>query len=231
MIWGVIASLPEEIDMLIIQTNVTHIKKVSRYSFYFGNIGTHQLVLVNCCGGKLNAATCTTILIQKFNIKAILSIGVTGSLSDELNIFDIVIADKLLFHDNNLNFDLHQPPHLPFYTADSILLKRCKQVVDSMTGGNFVYKTGCIASGDNFIADNAEKAEIALRTGALGVDMWGAASAQVAAFFEIPFVALRCISDDSDGEINKDFERYFKAAAEQPCHILIEFFTNNELDF
>ena len=225
MIWGVIATLPEEIELLVMQMHMSESKTISGYIFYSGIIGKTRIVLVNCGGGKINAAVCTTLLVAEFSVKTIFSIGVSGSLSEKLKILDVVIADKLLYHDNDLKFAINQPPYQPFYTADTVISERCKQVVNGMMGGNFIFETAPIATGDRFISDNVEKTEISARTGALCVDMCGAAVAQAAAIHEVPFVVIRCISDDTEGITDQDYEKYFRAAAEQPCYILLELFS------
>ena len=226
MVWGIIAALPEEIDLLITQMRITDTKTLSGYRFYSGTIGLRQLVAVSCGGGKINAAVCTALLIHEFEAKNIVSIGVSGSLSGELKVFDIVLASETVYHDDDPKFTLSQPPYLPVYITDKMLLERCRIIADNIImDENFSIRTGRVASGSRFISKNDEKSEIASRTGALCVDMWGAAAAQTAALFDTPFLAIRCISDDIDGEIDNDFEKYFKAAAEQPCHILLEMLT------
>lgn len=49
--------------------------------------------------GKVNAAVCTQILIDVFDVKAVINTGIAGSLKAEINIGDLVISSDLVHHD------------------------------------------------------------------------------------------------------------------------------------
>ncbi|MCZ6457685.1 MAG: 5'-methylthioadenosine/S-adenosylhomocysteine nucleosidase, partial [Actinobacteria bacterium] len=65
---------------------------------------------------------------------------------------------------------------------------------------------GLILSGDRFIDNDADRAELrSLFPDALAVEMEGAAVAQVCAEHRIPFVVIRAISDAADDDAATDF--------------------------
>ena len=49
--------------------------------------------------GKVNAAVCTQILADDFQVEAVINTGIAGSLKAEINIGDIVLATDTLQHD------------------------------------------------------------------------------------------------------------------------------------
>ncbi|WP_235364857.1 phosphorylase family protein [Sphingomonas sp. ERG5] len=58
-------------------------------------------------------------------------------------------------------------------------------------------RVGAVAGSDTIVATTANKRTLAARTGAIAVDMETHVAAQVAARRNLPFVALRVISDDA----------------------------------
>ena len=73
---------------------------------------------------------------------------------------------------------------------------------------------GLIASGDRFVATSAESAALrAALPEALAVEMEGAAVAQVCRDFNVPFAALRTISDRADDAAHVDFMRFIDQVA------------------
>jgi adenosylhomocysteine nucleosidase len=221
MTWGIIGTLPEETRLITQQMHTGTTETLAGFDFHLGIIGANRGVVVNCGGGKVNAAVCTALLIERFRAGHIVTLGVAGSLSPDLQVLDVVVAEAVLFHDVDPGLFLRQPPRLPSFQADPGMNGRILRSVDEMASPGFACKTGVLASGDRFISDDGVKGAIAAGTGALCVDMWGASSAQAAALFGIPFTAVRCISDDAGEDSAETYEKYFAAAAAQPSYLVL----------
>ena len=72
---------------------------------------------------------------------------------------------------------------------------------------------GIIATGDQFIADDARKTWIANTYEADAIEMEGAAVAVVCDAFGVPFFVLRAISDAADMGARFDFDAFLKESS------------------
>ena len=74
--------------------------------------------------------------------------------------------------------------------------------------------TGLIASGDQFISSSEKQAELLQALpDLLAVEMEGAAVAQVAYEYNLPFIVIRIISDKANHEAVIDFPRFIDKVA------------------
>ncbi|MEX5941702.1 5'-methylthioadenosine/S-adenosylhomocysteine nucleosidase [Mammaliicoccus sciuri] len=96
------------------------------YFSYKGNIEDKQVVLAQSGIGKVNAAITATLLINEFKPDLIINTGSAGSVDSELNIGDIIISNKVYYHDVNataFGYKLGQVPSMPeFYETDKELI-------------------------------------------------------------------------------------------------------------
>jgi adenosylhomocysteine nucleosidase len=205
----------EELHALHADFQSATVERVAGRDFHLGTLHGHEAVLVLSGIGKVAAATTTTLLLDRFDVSALLFTGVAGGLREGVKVGDVVIGDALLQH------DLDASPIFPCwevpltgksrFAADahwSDTLARAAQ-----SGGHAVHR-GLIVSGDRFVATSAESA--ALRTAlpdALAVEMEGAAVAQVCHDFGRPFAVMRTISDRADDSAPGDFSRFVAEVA------------------
>ena len=99
MLLGLMGAMPEEMDKII--DALTDKKVVERGSrlYYRGKLYGQEVVAVFSRWGKVAAATTATNLIVEFGVDRIVFTGVAGAISDDLNIGDVVIAQRLFQHD------------------------------------------------------------------------------------------------------------------------------------
>ena len=97
--YGIIAAMKEEMQEIenIMTQKQTH--KIYELDFVKGKIYNTDVVLVEAGVGKVNAARTTQILIDNFEVDAIINVGSAASANDELEIGDIVIGNKIVQHD------------------------------------------------------------------------------------------------------------------------------------
>ena len=96
---GIIGAMDIEVDALKEQmTGVTRVNKASM-EFYQGKLNGKDVVVVRSGIGKVNAAVCTQILADVFEVEAVINTGIAGSLRNEINIGDIVVSTDALQHD------------------------------------------------------------------------------------------------------------------------------------
>ena len=66
--------------------------------FYKGMLYGKEAVVVQSGIGKVNAAICTQILADFYQVDQLINTGVAGSLDAEINIGDIVVSTDAVEH-------------------------------------------------------------------------------------------------------------------------------------
>ena len=64
-----------------------------------GSIGRHEVVLVESGIGKVMSAMSVAVLANDFKVEAIINTGSAGAVAPGMAVGDIVLADKLAYHD------------------------------------------------------------------------------------------------------------------------------------
>lgn len=227
--YGIIVAMQEE--MIEIKKLMTEIKEQQIYELIFikGKINDEEVVLVEAGIGKANAARVTQILIDKFNIDAIINVGVAGTANDALNMGDIVIGEKVVQHDFDITAFGHPKGFISnvgrFIESDKQLLNKMKQTVEKFNDCELKIKIGIIASGDIFCADPRMKDKIRNKFNADAIEMEGAAIAQVCKLDNIPFIIIRSISDNPNLNNIITYEEYLPMATKRCAKIIKEYLT------
>ena len=213
---GIIGAMDEEIAFIKSISEIISAKNILGLDFFVGKYGSNSVVIVKSGIGKVNAAACTQVLIDHFAVDCVINVGVAGAIYKELKIGDVVISTDTVQHDMDVSA-LGDPigtiPRLEesFFKADEELIALAEEVGEYLEGHN-VYK-GRIASGDQFIWNNFK---------AYCAEMEGAAIAHVCYLNRIPFVVIRSISDNADGEAEMSYNEFTKVAAQNSSVILEE---------
>ncbi len=161
-------------------------------------IGEKEIICVYSGVGKVNAAAATMHLIDS-SCDCILNFGLSGGIS-AAKCGGLCLPEKFVEHDFSLENIGYKPFEKPdqdyyIYEADNELLKVFKKVLGKTAGGTAV-------SGDGFICDEKVSLSLYNNVNAFSCDMETAAIAAVCRMANVPFCALRRISDDaSDGAV------------------------------
>lgn len=213
---GIIGAMNEEIELFLDgMSNVTQYKKAG-IIFYEGSMNNKSAILCKSGVGKINAAVCTQILIDDFNIKQVIFTGVAGALHPELQIGDIVVSTAAMQHDIDASALGFNRETIPFadkstFEADNELIRLALKASEDINEGRVV--TGLILSGDQFISAGQAAKELHQLFGGYCTEMEGAAVAQVCHMNEIPFVIVRSMSDKADGSAHINFPEFTKLAS------------------
>jgi adenosylhomocysteine nucleosidase len=233
---GIMSAMPEEItgvvDLLCERKEV--IKGMRTY--YTGNINTVPTVVVFSRWGKVAAATTVANLILNFNISELIFTGVAGAISDNLNIGDIVIGNRLIQHDLDarpflarfeiplLGMTYVSCPELQLRNAQKAISELIsRKHLHTILSGDELNKFGIIhpkvvvgeiASGDQFFSRNTDKKRLQkILPDTVCVEMEGAAVAQVCYEYGIPFTIIRTISDTAGDDAHIDFQAFINQIA------------------
>lgn len=211
---GIIAAMDIEMRALadLMDDREEHI--LASMPYYTGTIAGIPTI-VCCCGvGKVNAALHTQIMIDRFKPDVLIQNGVAGSLSKDVEYFDIVVGSELVYHDMQTWVLEQFEPLQTVYTVDPDLVFLAAKAAGAC-------KIGRIATGDWFVSTGADRERIAEATHALCVEMEGCAVAHTATLNNVPFVVLRAISDKADGSAHEDYVDFAQKAADRAVDILV----------
>ena len=222
---GIIFAMKEELDALKEYLEITNEYKIFELNFYEGIINNIKCILVESGVGKVNAARTTQILIDNMDVDCIFNIGVAGGLAQDLNVLDIVVADKLVQHDFDITAFDHEKGYIPnvgkFINCDEYLLSIAKNSNKDNT-----IKIGTIASGDIFCTDINMSTKINKKFNALAVEMEGASIAQVCFLNHIPFLVIRSISDIPGKNNTMVYEEFLTESSKKVASIMKKILEN-----
>lgn len=198
---GIIFAMKEELVELLNIVDLVEEINIYDLTIYKCILNNKELYLVESGIGKVNAARTTQILIDNINPDYIFNIGVAGSVNNNVNVLDIVIAESLVQHDFDITSFNHEKGYIPnvgvYINSDKYLLDKC-----SNPNINTNKHLGVIASGDIFCQDKKMSNKIGTKFNALAVEMEGASIAQVCHLCNIPFIVIRSISDSPNSNEN-----------------------------
>jgi len=215
---GIIGAMEVEVETLKKDMEVERTVSYAHMDFFEGMLCGMKTVVVRSGIGKVNAAVCTQILVDLFEVDAVINTGIAGSLNAALDIGDIVISNNVVHHDVDVAIFGCEPGEIPqlgakSFDADADLIEVAQKVCAEVNP-DINTKVGRVASGDQFISSKEQKARIISTFGALCAEMEGASIGHTAWLNDKPFVILRAISDKADESATEDYPSFEKKAAE-----------------
>ena len=211
---AIMGAMVEEIEPLL--KKVTNIKKIryARNTFYEATYKGKEVVIAYSKIGKVFASLTATMLIEKFKCDVLLFSGVAGAINKDLEIGDLIVADKLCQHDLDITAFGHPHGYVPegevCVFSDTNLINIAKDVAKNK---GIDLKVGMIATGDQFIACDDKKCWIEKEFEADALEMEGASVAVICNALNIPFFILRAISDSANMDANFDFDKFLEKSA------------------
>lgn len=239
---GILSAIPEELEHL--EDREEGSETIAGLPFHRGRIEGLPAIFVETGIGKVNAATTATLLAERFKCRALLFCGVAGGLDPALGVGDVVVGTRLLQHDYgalaNGRLTVYQPgvPPLPMfdpahgYDMPAPLREKLRAALGgialpavdaAVTGGaarQAALHFGTIVTGDTFLNDDNERRRLHESFGAMAVEMEGAAVAQVAERFGLPWLVVRCLSDLAGADSHLNFPAFLPLAARAAALVL-----------
>jgi adenosylhomocysteine nucleosidase len=136
------------------------------------------------------------------DITRVICVGAAGSLSNSVELGDVVVGTCSVEHDYKLRFV--QAPS-PVHFADPSLLASVQDALAN-SGTPFGVHFGPIASGDEDVVERTRAEELRAETGALCVAWEGSGAARAAAFNGLGFIEMRVITDAADHAAKRSFD-------------------------
>ncbi|MFL5729525.1 MAG: 5'-methylthioadenosine/adenosylhomocysteine nucleosidase [Cytophagaceae bacterium] len=235
MLTGILAPMPEEIELILENMEVKSVYESGKRKFYKGRLNEKECVAALSRIGKVASSVTAAVMIEHFKIDRLIVAGVAGSLKSHLKLGDIVVASESIQHDLDARplFPQFEAPLLEkgFFVCEQSLVNNsilgCEDFLkedfrrdihqeDIRTFGLHqprVY-TGQICCGDQFIRLKSQLQKIHEELpDALCVEMECGAVGQICYEYNIPYVVVRTISDSADEEAHVDFSQYIERVA------------------
>ncbi len=221
---GIIGAMDVEVKELREMMENPQAQTVAGMTFYQGTIKGKDVVVVRSGIGKVNAGICSQILVDRYHVDGIINTGIAGSLRNEINIGDIVLATVAVQHDvdaTGFGYPLGEIPQMGIkeFPADEKLrelaIKCCKTA-----NPDIQTFSGRVATGDQFISSKEKKNWIHDNFDAYCTEMEGAAIAQAAYLNNVPYLVLRAISDKADDSANMDYSEFEARAVKNSVRLM-----------
>ncbi len=224
---GLIGAMDSEIrafcrDFEAVETNIRGI--------YLGKYNGYEIYICVSGIGKVNAAIAAQRLVDVFGVDTIINSGVAGGVCEKLEKLDIVISERLTYHDfDPLDILDRNPPYTKFFIADGKLSEKAKKACEALNTKlekegkkTFSAYCGTIVSGDCFVSSASKAKQLRDDFDALCTEMEGAAIAHTAYVNKIPFLVIRAISDFADEDAENSFDSFENVAADRAAFLVKE---------
>jgi len=219
---AIMGAMQEEIAPLLAYFKEYETVEFAKNRYYVTHYKGLELIIAYSKIGKVNASLTAATLIEKFGAQKLLFSGVAGAVNPRLKIGDLIVATQLAQHDLDITVFGHPHGFVPggavYIETDKALTQISKDVARAH---NKAILEGIIATGDQFICDEAKKAWIGATFHADALEMEGASVAVVCDALGIPFCILRAISDAADMDAGFSFDTFLESAAKESAALMI----------
>lgn len=211
MLIAIITALPQELK--IIKSKINSLEEVkSPYSLFKGKYKSHQFICGFSKPGKVASSSLTQHIIDRFTPDLIINTGISGGISKNLAIGDVLISNKFIQYDFKIGFNKNGEYWNPTYNSEILTTKTPSFIINNNT---YLFGTG-----DQFIQCPDKKKKLqSINIDAC--DMESGAIAQVSYINNIDFFSIRGISDIGEGTPS-DFGKNMKLAVKKSTEKLFE---------
>ncbi len=215
---GIIGAMDEEVEKLKASIEDPKTEEHNGLTFVTGKLNGKDVTVVRAGISKVNAAACTAVLIDRYDVDYVINTGIAGSLDAHIDIGDIVISEDAVQYDvdaTNFGYRLGEVPRvgtLEFKASDKLIAFAEEE--NRRVNSDIHTFIGRVCSGDKFVSDHETKEWIVKHFQGKCCEMEGAAIAQIAWQNKVPFVIIRAISDKADDSAHVDYPTFEKKAIE-----------------
>lgn len=222
---GIIGAMDEEVAKIKEQMEDVQVMEKAGMEFFEGVLSGKKVVVVRSGIGKVNAALCTQILVDTYEVDAVINTGIAGSLNADINIGDIVLSTDTVEHDMDavaFGYPLGQIPRMDTFSfeTDSALRALAKRVCEEKLSEISIFE-GRVVSGDQFVSDKTKKEWLVNNFAGYCTEMEGAAIAHAAYLNRIPCLIVRAISDKADDSASVDYPTFEAQAIQNSVKLLL----------
>jgi len=210
---GILCAVERELAPFLPHIEGRETSKKALLSFHAGRIHGVDVVVFLSGVCKTNAAIAAQIAIDTYGVDIMINAGTAGGMQEDVALFDTIIGTEVVHHDVAEAILTAFHPYLSsaYFKADEKLLALSKEALKALPP-TYVVRYGRMVSGEQFITDEGRDV-INAKFEPLTVDMETASVAQVCHANEIPFIAIRAVTDTADHSGADNFEKNCEAAS------------------
>ena len=203
---AIISALESEQEYFREQFKPVKKDKFNHYEIYVSEFEDKKIINCVCGIGKVNSAALTQRIIDMYNPDLVINCGVCGGLDKTLTFDEVILADKLKYHDINLD-----------------ILKKLDEI---MTQENLKHRIGLIVTGDQFISTTKKQEELFEKYHALGTEMEGCSIAHTCYLNNVKFLVIRSLSDFADDDADDEFYNNLEEKTKKAAHSVVVLIKN-----
>jgi len=224
---AVIGAMDQEVALLRSSMTIRDEPIHAEITVTQGTFNGVDIALAQCGIGKVNAAICTQMLVDRYEPSKLIFSGVAGGLLPNMRVGDQIIASHLIQFDVDLtafgrrhgelpNTDrmIQSDPTLTQHAADAF----DEAFADDENGPNLLI--GTVISGDRFVKDPKTLRWLQREFAALATEMEGAAVGYTCQINKLPFVIIRGLTDTADNDAADHFSENLETVCQYSYRLL-----------
>jgi adenosylhomocysteine nucleosidase len=224
---AILGAMEEEVTLLregmVLRDEAVH----AGITVYQGDFAGTEITLAQCGIGKVNAAICTQMLIDRYAPDRLIFSGVAGGLLPNMRVGDLVIASHLIQFDIDLTAFGRRHGELP--DRDRMIQSDAKLVGQAADACDMAFADaedaphlmiGTVVSGDRFVEDSETLRWLQREFAALATEMEGAAVGYTCQINGLPFVVIRGLTDTANEAAPGDFRANLHKVCQNSFHML-----------
>ena len=214
---GILCSIPEERKHFNLIKDSA--QKFGGRTFFKSKNHHHELIVVECGLGKVNAAIASTLLIQKFKCKLLIFSGIAGGIDPDMRIGDVLIGESIIQYDYgakiNSKIQVFRAGKVPMGASKNKIDFRLNPKIKKLIEQQLPHlRMGKILTGDVFLQCDETRKTLFKKFRAQAIDMESGAVVQVAEQFKTIAIVVRCLSDLANTKEKKMAFKNIKQASE-----------------
>ncbi len=200
---GCVIAMDSEAEILLCQTEIENLRTIFGKTVHFGKAFGHEIVLVTCGVGKVNAAAGACAALQA-GADVILNFGVAGGLSCRTDLSEVYLIDKAVQYD----FDCTQLNGTKIGTLDG----ETENFLPLFCPAGLDFPRRALGTGDRF-NDSPADHKLLLSLGCDIREMEAGAIAEVCKYASVPLCSVKAISDVyGSGSTTEMFKKNYRFA-------------------
>lgn len=225
---GIIGAMKIEIDGLKALMTDKKTEIISGIEYNIGNINGKRCVCAVSGIGKVHSAVCAQTMVLKYNPSFIINTGVAGGIVPEIKIGDIAIAQNVMQHDIDTSALGDKRGMISGLKIINIPCDEniVNKISEFCTDNNIPFKTGTIATGDQFINNKEQLIHMGSEYAAIACEMEGGSIGQVCYMNRVKFSVIRAISDTANSDAAIHYNDFAVKAAKVSADVVINLIEN-----
>jgi adenosylhomocysteine nucleosidase len=207
---AILVAVKQELNPILRRASATQVVRQEHLDFYEGTLADQPVAMLALGVGKECARIAAEMTIKCYRPDLIISAGFGGALRDDVRAGDIVIGTEVL--------DLCADDGKDVRLRSTYQLARHDELGDAID--EIRIHRGKMLTADDMVLRAKHKKRYGQATGALTVDMETSSVASVCAAQDTDLLAVRCITDNDDENLPREFNDFFIVGQLQPSRIL-----------